>query len=61
MSEEVDWETFIRGFKPRTCRVVDGKLVCEGTMDDEVAVCEITKENGKQKVSCVKMPVKEVV
>jgi len=54
MSEEVNWSEFIGKFKPVQCRVVDGKLVCEGMLDDKKAVCEITED--KHQVKCIKEP-----
>lgn len=55
--EEVEWDRFIKGFKPTECHVVeaDGKLVCEGMLNDQKAVCEITEINGKEHVSCRKI------
>lgn len=55
--EEVEWESFIEGFKPTECHVVevDGKLVCEGKLNGEKAVCDITEVNGKPHVSCRKI------
>jgi len=53
---EVEWGVFISKFKPAQCRVVEGKLVCEGTLDDKMAVCEISEKNGKHQVSCKVQP-----
>lgn len=52
--QEVDWGTFTRNFKPAQCRVEGEKLVCEGTLDDTPAVCEVTQVDGKHQVSCRK-------
>ncbi|HDO42008.1 MAG TPA: hypothetical protein ENH03_03810 [Candidatus Bathyarchaeota archaeon] len=52
MSEEIDFQSFTARFKTVKCRIENGKLVCEGFLDDKPAVCEIVEENGKQKVKC---------
>jgi len=54
MTEEVEWGVFISKFKPVRCKVVEGKLVCEGLLDDEAAVCEISEVEGKRQVTCRK-------
>ncbi len=59
--QEIEWNVFIKKFKPGPCKVVDGKLVCEGLLDDEQAVCEITDVNGKKQVSCRKVSVQATV
>jgi len=56
MGEEIEWNQFISKFKPTQCKVVEGKLVCEGLLNDEKAVCEITEKDGKRIVSCIKEP-----
>jgi len=56
LAEEVEWSEFIGKFKPVQCKVVEGKLVCEGLLDDKKVVCEITEKDGKRIVSCVKEP-----
>lgn len=52
--ETVDWGTFTSKFKSTRCRVEGDKLVCEGTLDDKPAVCEVTQRDGKPVVSCRK-------
>jgi hypothetical protein len=57
LDEEVSWSEFVSKFKPATCKVVEGKLVCDGLLDDKQVVCEIADKDGKQEVRCFKKPI----
>jgi hypothetical protein len=57
LDEEVSWSEFVSKFKPSQCKVVEGKLVCDGLLDGKKVVCEIGEKDGKQEIACFKKPI----
>ena len=54
MVVELEWAEFVEKLRNPTCRVEDGKIVCEGIIDDKPAVCEVSAKDGKPQVTCKK-------
>jgi len=55
MPKEYDFGEFMNRIKSMQCRrTEDGRLVCEGILDGEKAVCYIVYEGEKRKVRCLK-------
>ncbi|MCS7124548.1 MAG: hypothetical protein NZ932_03935 [Candidatus Bathyarchaeota archaeon] len=57
----MEWDVFIQKFKSARCRVENGKLICEGFLDEKPAVCEVMQKDGKTEVVCRKLEISSPV